>query len=253
MQLAARERGLQHVGRVGGTLGRARADDRMELVDEEDDLPVRFRDLAQDGLEAIFELAAVFRAGNQRADVEGDDAPVLQRLGHVAGDHALGEPLGDRGLADAGLADQDGVVLAPPRQDLDDAPDLLATADHGIELPESGALGQVRSELFERLVFGLGILVRNARLTPNRRQGLEQAVRRGARPAQDPPDRVVRILRHGQQQVFRRDVLVLHPLRFLERGLEDAVQAGGQLGLGAARHLRNLFQDLLDLAAEAVE
>ena len=33
--------------------------------------------------------------------------------GHVAGDDPVGEPLGDRGLADAGLADEGGVVLGP--------------------------------------------------------------------------------------------------------------------------------------------
>ncbi len=68
-------------------------------------------DLLQDGLQPVLELAAVLGAGDQRADVERDHAPVAQRLGHVAGDDPLGEALDDRGLADAGLADQHGVVL----------------------------------------------------------------------------------------------------------------------------------------------
>ena len=37
-QLAARERRLEHVGGVHRALGGARADDRVQLVDEEDDL-----------------------------------------------------------------------------------------------------------------------------------------------------------------------------------------------------------------------
>ncbi len=36
-QLAARQGRLEHVARVHGALGRARADERVELVDEEDD------------------------------------------------------------------------------------------------------------------------------------------------------------------------------------------------------------------------
>ena len=34
-ELAAGQRGLQHVARIHGALGRARADDRVQLVDEE--------------------------------------------------------------------------------------------------------------------------------------------------------------------------------------------------------------------------
>ena len=37
LQLAAPERGLEDVRRVDRALGRARADDRVQLVDEEDD------------------------------------------------------------------------------------------------------------------------------------------------------------------------------------------------------------------------
>ena len=110
-QLAAGEHRLEQVGGVDRALGGARADDRVQLVDEQDDLAAGLLDLLEDGLEALLELAAVLRAGQQRADVERDDAAVAQRLGDVAGDDALGEALDDRGLADAGLADQDGVVL----------------------------------------------------------------------------------------------------------------------------------------------
>ncbi len=42
----------------------------MELIDEEQDLTVRLRDLIEDALEAFLELTAVFRTGNQGAHVE---------------------------------------------------------------------------------------------------------------------------------------------------------------------------------------
>ena len=112
-ELAAREHRLEHVRSVDGALCRPGADDRVQLVDEEDDLAGRVLDLLEHGLEPLLELAAVLRAGEQAADVERPDALPLQRLGYVAGDDALREALDDRRLADAGLADQDGVVLRP--------------------------------------------------------------------------------------------------------------------------------------------
>ena len=70
VQLAAGEHRLEHVRGVHRALGRARADDGVELVDEQDDLALRVLDLLEDGLEALLELAAELGPGDQRAEIE---------------------------------------------------------------------------------------------------------------------------------------------------------------------------------------
>ena len=100
--------------------------------------PAAFWISCEDGLQPLLELAAVLRTGEQRADVERPHALSLQTLGNVAGDDPLRQPLHDRGLADSGLADQDGVVLRPSREDLDDPADLLVAADDRVELARLG-------------------------------------------------------------------------------------------------------------------
>ena len=112
LELAAGERRLEDVGGVDRALGGAGADERVELVDEEDRV-VGVAELLDDLLEPLLELAAVLGAGDERPDVEGQDALVEQRLGDVAGDDPVGQALRDGGLADAGLADQGRVVLGP--------------------------------------------------------------------------------------------------------------------------------------------
>ena len=109
-------------------------------------------------LQPLLELAAVLRAGEQQRHVEDEDALVLQRIGHLAGDDALRQAFDDRRLADARLADQHRVVLGAPLQHLDRAPDLVVAADHRVELAVAGALGQVDRVLLQRLAlaFGLG-------------------------------------------------------------------------------------------------
>ncbi len=216
-QLAAREHRLQHLGRVDGALGRTGADDRVHLVDEEDDLALGVLDLGENGLEALLELAAVLRPGEERADVERPDALALQALRHVAGDDPLRETLGDRRLADAGLADQDGIVLRAAREDLDHAPDLLVAADDRVELALLGGLGQVAAELRERLVAALGILARDALPAADLLDLREQDV------AWDDVER--------EQQMLGRDVLVLQLLRLVGRLVEDARERGAGLRL----------------------
>jgi hypothetical protein len=117
-------------------------DQRVQLVDEQDDAAVGPLDLLEHGLEALLELAAELRAGDHRGEVERDRSLVLEALGHVAVDDALGDPLDDGGLADAGLADEHRVVLGAARQDLHHAADLLVAADDRVELALLRELGE---------------------------------------------------------------------------------------------------------------
>ena len=148
-QLAAREHGLEHVGCRDRPLAAARAHQHVQLVDEGDDAAVGLGDLLEHGLEPLLELAAVHRSGHERRDVEGDQLLVLQRLGDVARDDALGEAFDDGGLADAGLADEHGVVLGAAGEHLADAADLAVAPDDGVELALAGAVGEVDPELLE--------------------------------------------------------------------------------------------------------
>ena len=91
--------------------GLAGADDVVKLVDEEDDATLGLLHFVEDGLQALFEFAAILGASDQRAQVEREDDLVLQALGHVAAHDALREALDDGGLAYAGFADEDGIVL----------------------------------------------------------------------------------------------------------------------------------------------
>ncbi len=149
-QFAAREHRLEQVRGVDRALGGARADDRVQLVEEQNDRALRLGHLFEHALEPFLELAPVGRAGDQRAHVQRDHAPIAQRLGYVRRDDPLGQALDDRGLADARLADQHGVVLRAAAQHLDHAADLLVAPDHRVELAELGHLGQVAPEALQR-------------------------------------------------------------------------------------------------------
>ncbi len=156
VQLAARQRRLQQVGRIHRAVGLAGADQRMHLVDEEDEVALARGDFLQHGLQPLLELAAIFRARDQRAEVERQQLLVLQALRHVAIDDAQRQALDDGGLADAGLADQHGIVLGSPRQHLNGAADLLVAADHRVELAVTRSLGQVAGIFLQRVIGVLG-------------------------------------------------------------------------------------------------
>src|SRR5690606_11546440 len=60
-----------------------------------------------------------------------------------------GETLDDGGLADAGFADQHGVVLGAAREHLADPADLGVAADDWVELAGARDLGEVHAVLLE--------------------------------------------------------------------------------------------------------
>ena len=156
MQLAARKRGLQEIARIHRAFGFARADQRVHLVDEENDMALGAFHFIEHAFQPLLEFASIFGARDQAAHVERHQRPVLQRIRHIAIRDPEREPFGNRCLADAGFADQHGVILGPAGKDLDGAADFLVAADDRIELAFAGGGRQVAREFLQGIVAILG-------------------------------------------------------------------------------------------------
>jgi hypothetical protein len=130
----------------------------VDLVDEQDGARLLL-ELLEHALEALFEVAAVLGARQQRAHVQRVDDRVREDFGHVVLRDAPGQALGDGRLAHAGLADQQRVVLAAAAQHLDDALDLVLAADQRIDLAVARHLVEVLRELVQRGTLALAALV----------------------------------------------------------------------------------------------
>ncbi len=220
----------------------------MELVDEKNDLALGLDDLVEDGLEAIFELASIFRAGDERAHVEHDDLLVLETFGHILVDDASGQAFDDGGLADAGLADEYRVVFGAPRKHLNYAADLFVASNDRIELAALRQLGEIASIFLECLVFRFGVLIGHALRAADLRQHFEDPIFRdavllqnsgGRRPAAFPDD--------CQKHMLRADEVVFQPGGFGFGRLGHLSHAGRQRGLRSAvgrRLLRQLIAQL---------
>ena len=241
----------------------------MELVDEEDDVAA-LGDLLHHLLQALLELAAVLRAGDQGGQVERVDLLVAEQLGDLAVGDPGGQALDHGGLADAGLAEQHRVVLRPAGEDLHDPLDLGLAADHRVELAVGGELGQVAAELVEQLR-GLLALA-----------GADERARAGALAAaagagEHPDDLVADLLGVGveveqdaggdalvladqpEQDVLGADVVVTERERLAQRQLEHLLGArrerdlaGGDL-LAGADDPDHLGADALDGDVEGLE
>ena len=227
LDAVAGERRLQDVGGVERPLRGPGPHQGVEFVHEHDELR-GLLEFLDDGLQPFLELAAVLGAGDHQRDVEGHDPPVREEDGTVAGGDPAGEPLHDGGLPDAGLADEDGVVLGAAAEHLDHPVQLFGPADQGIEGAVRGRLGEVPRELGEeRRLPGP-----RPRLPPPVIERDRLADRRGPHPlpGQDRCRGGPRLPEHAEQQVFGPHALVVHAVRFLAGVFEDP------LGLGRERY-----------------
>ena len=104
---------FEHVGGVHGTFGGTGTHQGVNLVDKQDDLPGPFFHFLEDGLEPVFKFAPILGTSDQGAQVQGHDLSVGQGGRDVTVHDPDGQPLGNGGLADAGFADQDRIILGP--------------------------------------------------------------------------------------------------------------------------------------------
>ena len=229
VQLAAGEHRLEHVAGVHRTLGGAGADDGVQLVDEQQDPALGGRDLVQHGLEPLLELAAVLRAGDERAHVEGEDRLVPQALGHVAVDDPLGQTLDDRGLADAGSPISTGLFFV-----LRDR--IWTTRRISASRPMTGSSLPVRarrrrgrgrtSPAPRRSTSGIAEVTRWLPRICGQR--LQEAVAGEPLRREQPAGRRRRALvEQREHEVLDRDVLVLEPLGLAARRRRAAGPAAG--------------------------
>ena len=254
MQFAACQGRLEHVAGIHGTVALAGAHHGVDLVDEDDGAALVGSDVLEHGLQAFLELAPVLGTGQQRGHVQRQHTLVLQRIGHLAVDDALGQPLDDGGFAHAGLADQHGVVLGATLQDLDGATDLVVTADDRVELARTGPLGQVQRVFLQRFALAFGIL-RFDGLPPA--HGIDSRLQRlvGEPSLDQQPARIAALtaIALGQRQQEHLDGHILVATLFgVLFGLgEQLEQLAADLRLaGLAADLRQVLQCGLDRAAQ---
>jgi len=219
----------------------------MDLVDKQDRAGIGLK-LLDDLLEPLLEVAAIAGARKQRAHIEGEHGGVTQHVRNLAMDDAARQPFGDRGLADAGLADEQRIVLLPPAEDLDGAADLGFAADQRIDLAfprllvEVDAIGVERIALLLRLVavLGIGILVGAAHRTRFRHARplgdavadvVDRIVARHVLFLQEIRGMALAFGEDGDQYVGPGDLLAARRLDVDHRALNDALKAGGRLGI----------------------
>ena len=220
LQFATGQGRLQNVGSIDGPLGPTGTDQGVQFINEEDDVPI-ILDLLNNLLQPVFKFTTVLSASNQGAHVEDHQPLVGQLFWNGPRDHPLGQSLDDRCLTNPGFPDQDGVVLRPSTQDLDNPLDLLVPADNRIEALGPGELRHVTGKLVQgwgsrRLVIVTVLAGTAPDLTLGNTEPpqcyLPDLTRQDVQAVQNPRRKDSFVRDQGQQQVLGPNLQGMHLL-----------------------------------------
>ena len=175
VQFATRQHRLEQIARIHGAFSLARAHNRMQFVDEQNNEALAIGYFFQNGLKTFFKFTPIFGTGNQGAHIQRHDLFVFQAFGNIASHDPHRQSFSDGCFANTGFADQDRIVLGAARQNLNHSADLFVAADDRVELALFRHFGEVAAVFFKRLVRGFRILAGHTLATTNLLQGLHQA------------------------------------------------------------------------------
>ena len=251
--LAAREYRLEHVGGVGRRAERRTgANHRVDFVDEQDQVRPLL-DLADDVLDPVFEHAAQHGAGDHRVHLEVDHLAIAQAHRNFLGLEldAAGEPFGDRGLADAGLSEQqDRVRPLAVAEHLQDLIHLVVAAEHRRHFVLPGELVEVGGEVLEKrrqLEALLQPLLAKLMIAhPGREPGHER-VRLDAVSADDRHRDPLRLFEDRGEQVGGLDRVAAGAARVEQRQFEEELRRRRhpEVTSGDARQQAEMFLERL--------
>ena len=222
----------------------------MQLVDKQDDAPIALTDLVQNSLEPLLKLAAILRACDQSTHIKGEDGLILQARRHVALDDALGKPLGDSSLANAGLADQHRIVLALTAQDADHVSDLVVTADDRIELIRLCPLYEVGTVFLKRSVGLLGVVARHPLIAAHSSQPLHSGFLGYVIDAEQLFEGLIRLIEQTEEEVLDRDILVFHRQSDLLSAAERIVHILRYIDFPCLTPIAGHLRQLVDLSLD---
>ena len=158
-EFAARELRLHDVGGIAGTFGGTGTNERVQLINEQNDFTLAGGDFLEERLEPFFKFTTILGPGNHRAQIHGHEPFVFQGFRHITAHDAAGQAFGNGGLAHARFADEDGIVFGATGEHLHDAADFLVATDDGVNLPLPGQGGEVTAVFFKGLEFSFRLLI----------------------------------------------------------------------------------------------
>ena len=124
----------------------------VNLVDEEDNLPLTLHHSLDHSLESFLKLTLILGTGNQCTHIKRVELLVLQVFRHIATHDTTCQAFHDSGFTRTRLTNKNRIIFSTTAQNLQDSTNLLITTDDGVELAIPCPFHEVRCIEFKNLL-----------------------------------------------------------------------------------------------------
>ena len=111
MKLASCQHRLKHIAGIHGTISLAGTNNKMQLINKENNLAVRLLDILKDCFKPLFKLAPILGTGYQSTHIQREYLLVLKSCRNISAGNSLGQRLNYCSLTNTGFTDKNRVIL----------------------------------------------------------------------------------------------------------------------------------------------
>ncbi len=158
MKLATSQHRLQHIAGIECTVCLTCTNNRMQLINKQDDLSITVLHILKNGFQTLFKFTTILRTCNQCTHIQCKNLLILQSVRNITIHNPLGKTFDNCSLTNTGFTDQNRVILRLTGKDTNHVPDLFITANHRIKLLFFCLLHKILTILLQGIISSFRII-----------------------------------------------------------------------------------------------
>ena len=166
---------FQHISGIHSAVRLSCSDDRMQLIDKQNNLSVTVFHFFKNCFQSFLKLAPILCSCNERSHIKRKDRLIFQTFRNVATDDPLGKSFYNRCFSDSRLSDKHRIIFRLTGKNTDHISDLLITADHRIKFLIPRPFYQILSVLVQRIIRCFRMIACHSLIASDSRQRMQKS------------------------------------------------------------------------------
>ena len=176
MQFTSGKHWFEHIAGVHSAIGLAGTDNRMQLINKQNDLSFTLLHFFKNRFQTLLEFATVFRTRYQGTHIQRKDLLVFESFRHISANNTLCQALNSGSLTNTGFTDQDRIIFRLTWKNTHNITNFRISSDHRIQLAIFGTFYQICTIFFQRVIRCFRIVTGNPLITAHLGKHLQKSL-----------------------------------------------------------------------------
>ena len=217
MQFSSGQHGLEQISRIHCAVAFSGSDNRMQLVDEENDIAIACLYFIENRFQTFLKLTTEFCTGNQCPHIQRKQPSVFQVIRYVSTDDSKCQSFCYGRFTHARFTYQAGIVFCFSGKNSDHITNFIIPADDRIKFLLAGKLHKILPVFIQYIIGTFRVIRCHMLVSSYYFQYFLKAVLCHPGVRQDPFDILLRFLKNTQHNMLDGNKIILHFFRLTFR------------------------------------